>query len=856
MKLTYAILVAATVSTMMCPWSLHADLIHVATNGTSVSPYDTWAKAATNIHDAIALAGTNDTVLVSNGVFYVTNTITIGTNFTVLGVGYTDTIVERNPAGGSFPVFILDHPDALLAKVTATKGDKPGNNWTVSGIDIIAGTVSNCLITDCNSGVTIYMRGADSLMQYCVVSNNPSYAYPIRVNSGAVVEDTISIHNYAVERGGLLVMGGTARRCRILSNRANGGYGAAGVGLVSGTLRNCLIYGNSHNGNSHSGGVNMGGGVMENCTIVGNTNGVDATVGSGVNRTGGTIRNCVIYGNTGAGGKNYIGDVAAVWYSCAPELTYGAQGNLIVNPSFSDMSSGDLHLNGTSPCIDAGTNLAAIVDDVDRSSRPKDGDLDATATHDIGCYEMDAGGGPVEVAFTTYPDSGLLSVDCVLSATLSGTNRTITWWGWDFDNDGTYDLTGPGLQVVTNTYGGGSHSASVRVTNSIGETAVATNLNFLLVVGTDIYVSATGSHQFPYDSWAKGATNVHTAFSVAAGGCTIHIDDGTYATTNELVVTQDVTVQSRNGREATILERNDAFGMFRILVLDHANAKAGGLTLKNGNSPGGGNYSASGLRLLAGAVSNLTITGCNDGIPLFLEGSGTLVKNCIVSNNPAYAYPVRVASGAVLEDSTIAGNSAIETGGVRLYPGSTMRRCRVIDNTVHGQYGPAGVTVGGTCQNTLIARNSHNRTQSPGGVTVNGGLLESCTIVSNSNAVASAAGSGVGRTSGTIRNCIIYGNAGSGGTNYVGVVSAVSYSCAPELSSGVQGNITSDPLFLDAAGGDYGLADNSPCRNTGTNIAWMVGAFDLAGNDRIENNTVEMGAFEVMPPAGLVITIR
>ena len=135
MKRIEIVLVMVTVSTALCPWSLRAATIHVATNGTSTSPYDTWAKAATNIHDAVTLAGTNDTVLVSNGVFYITSTITNDTGFTLSGVnGYGATTIERNASAGSFAIFYLDHTNAFVSGVTVTKGDKPGNNWTVSGI--------------------------------------------------------------------------------------------------------------------------------------------------------------------------------------------------------------------------------------------------------------------------------------------------------------------------------------------------------------------------------------------------------------------------------------------------------------------------------------------------------------------------------------------------------------------------------------------------------------------------------------------------------------------------------------------------------------------------------------------------
>jgi hypothetical protein len=64
------------------------------------------------------------------------------------------------------------------------------------------------------------------------------------------------------------------------------------------------------------------------------------------------------------------------------------------------------------------------------------------------------------------------------------------------------------------------------------------------------------------------------------------------------------------------------------------------------------------------------------------------------------------------------------------------------------------------------------------------------------------------------------------------------------------GNISSDPLFVNAAAGNYRLQASSPCINTGTNESWMTGATDLDGTPRIVGGTVDMGAYEchLTPP--------
>jgi len=92
-------------------------------------------------------------------------------------------------------------------------------------------------------------------------------------------------------------------------------------------------------------------------------------------------------------------------------------------------------------------------------------------------------------------------------------------------------------------------------------------------------------------------------------------------------------------------------------------------------------------------------------------------------------------------------------------------------------------------------------------------------------------------------NCIVYGNsATNSGDNWDHYSPEISYSCTtPDPGSGT-GNITNDPQFV--GGGDYHLLSNSPCINTGTNAAWMIGGVDLDGSNRIQKVVVDMGAYE------------
>ena len=96
-----------------------------------------------------------------------------------------------------------------------------------------------------------------------------------------------------------------------------------------------------------------------------------------------------------------------------------------------------------------------------------------------------------------------------------------------------------------------------------------------------------------------------------------------------------------------------------------------------------------------------------------------------------------------------------------------------------------------------------------------------------------------------ILNNDLWGN----GINYVGI---------PD-QTGINGNIAADPMFVDAAGGDYHLQAGSPCIDAGTNEG--APNMDFDGNPRpIDGDgdniaVVDMGAFEFMPTEVLEATV-
>jgi hypothetical protein len=236
------------------------------------------------------------------------------------------------------------------------------------------------------------------------------------------------------------------------------------------------------------------------------------------------------------------------------------------------------------------------------------------------------------------------------------------------------------------------------------------------------------------------------------------------------------------------------------------------------------------------------------------------------------------AVASTVSGCTITGNWARRAGGGAYFDGCEVDRCIIASNTA-GLYLDAAGRGGGVFATNSVIRNSRiagNYASSGydpetgqdgglpglgGGLFLNGSSLVNCTVTGNRTTGYGpdpAKGGGIYVESGNVRNSIIYFNAASSGTNWywndplfpiqqlqlVGEA-PFTYSCTTPDPGGVGlGNIVEDPQFFDRTNGNYRLGPTSPCIDAGLNEAWMSSAYDLDGNSRIHNGTVDMGAWE------------
>jgi len=225
-------------------------------------------------------------------------------------------------------------------------------------------------------------------------------------------------------------------------------------------------------------------------------------------------------------------------------------------------------------------------------------------------------------------------------------------------------------------------------------------------------------------------------------------------------------------------------------------------------------------------------------------GYACTLYNCIVSNNWCSVD----AGGLKLSkayNTTIVGNKAGRSAGGA--ESGTFVNCKFANNYCTGGWGTSegGGVSQATVTNCLIIGNTINNADA----TQRGGGARACTIFNSTIADNYAATEGGGVSGCTLTNCISWGN------NVTDHTYTASYSCGTNYPL-VSGNITNNPLFV--GGNDYSLGSGSPCIDRGVNQGWMSGlpgSLDLAGNNRIRNVAVDMGAYEAAPPEGSVVLI-
>lgn len=302
-------------------------------------------------------------------------------------------------------------------------------------------------------------------------------------------------------------------------------------------------------------------------------------------------------------------------------------------------------------------------------------------------------------------------------------------------------------------------------------------------------------------------------------------------------------------------------------------------TVNEGESRGGGIYCTSGAAPIIDACTILNnVSSGHDwghsagGGGIYCVYADPLIADCVIRGNSApgwknFAGGVYTLGGApTLKRSRIVANSATGTGGLTAYRQCTLtlEDCTIADNTT-STWGAGAIQVGahGT---QVVANNclfSGNYTAGSGAVMDNfwfgSGAFVNCTFTDNYAAGGNHELFYSRNFSGnTFTSCILWDN----GTTDIfadDMLNDVYYCLIEGGFSGGTGNFDADPLFRDAAGGDYHLSSPacgqpllSPAIDSGDPAATDA---ILACDAGLGGTATDVGAYGGAYPCDLMVRV-
>jgi hypothetical protein len=375
-------------------------------------------------------------------------------------------------------------------------------------------------------------------------------------------------------------------------------------------------------------------------------------------------------------------------------------------------------------------------------------------------------------------------------------------------------------------------------------------------------------------------TTIGAAISAAAAGDTILVCPGTYVE-NLNFGGKAITVQSVAGPAVTVIDGNFAGSVVTFTTGETAASVLQGFTIRNGRASfdGGGLLITSASPVIRGnviagnfaceamgiyvsfgspliednTINNNIQFGCSGGTVgggIYIGGaSSAVVRHNRIYNNLGVmiggGIALNSAGTPTIELNLISGNGAQEGGGIGMINDSNPT---IADNVIVGNQADQGGgiywLVPSGSRGPLVANNTiaDNNSTSGSGIYADG--FDFSTPVLNNVIVASGSQTAIycGNFNNVYPPILQYNDVFSvGGAAYGGICGNI---------TGVSGNISADPQFVDPLTRDYRLLAGSAAIDAGSNTAAGLPSTDFDGHARvIDGNAdglaiVDMGAYE------------
>ncbi|MBO7725093.1 MAG: hypothetical protein J6S40_01365 [Thermoguttaceae bacterium] len=360
-------------------------------------------------------------------------------------------------------------------------------------------------------------------------------------------------------------------------------------------------------------------------------------------------------------------------------------------------------------------------------------------------------------------------------------------------------------------------------------------------------------------------------FSPSLQGGTIHLSG------KHIKITSAITISGRNLASSDVNKITiSGNGMSRIfytastsgiITIDYVNISSGNA---GEGGEGSGIYNTGGLLIDHCSFSSCSAIGKSYGGAFRNKGGTVTIANSVFTGNSSYlGAGVSNKSGTVtINDCVFSGNATVSNGGALYNEGVLI----INSTTISGNRAVSGGAIRNfgsmTISNSRISGNSAS--QLGGGIWSSGTTTtRNCTIAGN-NAFQ---GGGIyhdASESGSLLLCntIVYANTQSDATSLSGTrdifgTATGSHNLSSKTISGNDNIVfksASTALFTKPTSGDYTLVDGSVAIDAGNNADATSGSgsalvYDLAGNTRIINGIVDIGAYEAQSKPSINLSV-